>query len=94
MAKAKQQKAVEAPVEASTLKVDLGIKQMVDLKHLGYLPSRPELVLTKKAQEAVKRLMLTLERDEAKLSDGSQVRTSVPKAIVWLCERLSEVCDE
>lgn len=72
-----------------TIMVDLGIDSMVDLDG-GYIPSRPELELTEKSRKAIKRLMLTLDQQEAKLSDGTVVGTSVAKSIVWLCERFAD----
>jgi hypothetical protein len=69
--------------------VDLGIYAMVDLDG-GYIPSRPELDLTEKSRRAIKRLTLTLDQQEAKLSDGTIVGTSVAKSIVWLCERFAD----
>jgi hypothetical protein len=62
---------------------------MVDLDG-GYIPSRPELDLTEKARKAIKRLTLTLDQQEARLSDGTIVGTSVAKSIVWLCERFAD----
>lgn len=69
--------------------VNLGIDAMVDLDG-GYIPSRPELDLTEKSRKAIKRLTLTLDQQEAKLSDGTIVGTSVAKSIVWLCERFAD----
>jgi len=73
----------------SNITVDLGFAELIDING-GYVSSRPELDLTPKARAAVKRLSLTLEQREATLSDGSQVRQSVPKAIVWLLERFAD----
>ena len=76
------------------ISVDLGLPSLVDLQGDGYLPSRPEVMLTKKARAAVKRLSLTLDQSGAKLSDGTQVRGSAQKTIVWLCERLADTLGE
>lgn len=73
-----------------TIKVDLGFSDMVDLDLLGYMPSRPEVILTEKARAAVKRLCVTLEQREAVLADGTHVRNSTSKTIVWLCEKLAD----
>jgi len=78
-----------AITEDANIKVDLGFAELIDING-GYVSSRPELDLTAKARAAVKRLSLTLEQREATLSDGSQVRQSVPKAIVWLLERFAD----
>lgn len=72
------------------LSVDLGIPALVDLDELGYLPSRPEVILSPDCRKAVKRLALTLERNEATLANGTLVRNSVQKSIAWLCERFAE----
>jgi len=86
-----EKQPVRLPVQSGeTIKIDLGFSDLVDLDVLGYLPSRPEVILTPKAREAVKRLALTLEQQEAVLSDGTQVRNSASKTIVWLCERLAD----
>lgn len=89
-----QSVAVEAPevipqVEGENILVDLGISALIDLDG-GYIPSRPELDLTDKAKKAIKRLTLTLDQREARLSDGSIIGTSVSKTIVWLCERFAD----
>jgi hypothetical protein len=85
------QSQAQRPVKpVGNLMVDLGVPSLVELDGLGYLPSRPEVMLTPKAQEAVKRLSLTLEHKNVKLSDGTQVRNSVQKTITWLCERLAD----
>lgn len=75
--------------EPENITVDLGFAELIDING-GYVSSRPELDLTPKARAAVKRLSLTLEQREATLSDGSQVRQSIPKAIVWLLERFAD----
>jgi hypothetical protein len=75
--------------EVESILVDLGISELIDLDG-GYIPSRPELDLTDKAKKAIKRLTLTLDQREARLSDGSIIGTSVSKTIVWLCERFAD----
>lgn len=69
--------------------VDLGFEELINLNG-GYIPSRPELDLTDKARGAIKRLSLTLDQREERLSDGSIVGTSVSRCIVWLCERFAD----
>ena len=78
-----------APTEQSVL-VDLGIPSVVELEHPGYLPSRPEVVLSPYARRAVKRLAVTLDQSEATLQDGTLVKNSVQKSIAWLCEKLAD----
>ena len=87
MAKRSQAKTSEP---AGNISIDLGLPDLVEFENMGYLPSRPEVILTPKAREAVKRLALTLEMKEARLSDGTQVRNSTSKSIAWLCERLAD----
>lgn len=72
------------------LMIDLGFKDLVEFSG-GYVPSRPELDLTPMCREAIKRLALTLEQRQERLSDGSEIRGSVPKTIVWLCEKFAAV---
>lgn len=75
--------------EYRNILVDLGFQELVEFTG-GYVPSRPELDLTPKCREAIKRLALTLEQRQERLSDGSEIRGSVPKTIVWLCEKFAE----
>jgi len=79
--------------KAENLKVDLGVPSLIALEGEGYLPSRPEVVLTPKARSAVKRLSITLDQRGEKLSDGTLIRNSVQKSITWLCERLADSID-
>ncbi len=86
---------VEAPEETKAaqvgnLAVDLGIPGLVEFEHLGYIPHFADVKLTQPAREAVKRLSVTLDQNGARLSDGSLVKSSVPKTITWLCERLAD----
>ncbi len=74
---------------AGPLMINLGISDLVEFTG-GYVPSRPELDLTPACREAIKRLALTLEQRQERLSDGTEIRGSVPKTIVWLCERFAE----
>lgn len=78
---------VKAPVDEIT--VSLGFSELIDLDG-GYIPSRPELDLTDKARKAIKRLSLTLDQREERLSDGTVIGPSVAKSIVWLCERFAD----
>ena len=90
MAKRRAATEVEPVKPTGNLSIDLGVSSLVEFEQMGYLPSRPEVTLTPKSRAAVKRLALTLEQQQATLSDGSQVRNSTSKTIAWLCERLAE----
>jgi hypothetical protein len=79
----------EVTVSGEEIMISLGFSQLIDLDG-GYTPSRPELDLTDKARKAIKRLSLTLDQREERLSDGTVIGTSVAKSIVWLCERFAD----
>lgn len=78
------------PEAPQTVVVDLGLPEVVDFEKLGYMSSRPEVVLSPEARRAVKRLALTLDQEEARLNDGTLVRGHASKTIAWLCERLAD----
>jgi len=84
----KSQSTASQPI--GNVAVDLGLPALVDFENLGYMPSHADVRLTRNARDAVKRLAVTLDQHDAKLSDGSLVKSSVPKTIVWLCERLAD----
>jgi hypothetical protein len=79
----------EAKPPTEEIMVNLGFGELIDLDG-GYIPSRPELDLTEKARKAIKRLSLTLDQREERLSDGTVIGPSVAKSIVWLCERFAD----
>ena len=78
------------PTAPQSVVVDLGLPGLVEYESLGYLPSRPEVILSPYAREAVKRLSLTLDMQGAKLADGTLVQGHCAKTINWLCERLAD----
>ncbi len=90
MAKAKQE-VIEKPV--GNIAVDLGIPELIDFENLGYLSSRPDVTLSQRARRAIKRLSITLDQQEARLSDGTLVRGHASKTISWLCERLADAVE-
>lgn len=84
--------ATQSLSKQSQITVPLGLSELLEFE-TGYVPSRPELDLTAKCRNAVKRLALTLEIEEATLSDGSPVRNSIPKTIVWLLEKFADAVE-
>lgn len=82
---------VTSAVQASARQrvIQLGLESLIDFGG-GYIPSRPELDLIEKARRAVKRLSLTLDQRER---NGYRGETSIPKAIVRLCESLADSAD-
>lgn len=83
---------VENPVqaEAQSIAVDLGLARLLEFENMGYTPAHAEVKLSQPARTAIKRLAVTLDQKEARLADGTLVKSSVPKSITWLCERLAD----
>jgi len=92
---AEQKLPVELPLETGdTIKVELGLSMLADLDPKAYTVTHAQIELTEKARTAIKRLSLTLAQKGARLSSGKICDTSIPFAVVWLCERFSEAVAE
>lgn len=85
----KKQKGTEKsePYEVYALGL---IDELVELENVGYCPTRAELRIPKTAIKAVKRLAVTLDAKEERLSDGTLVKNSVPRSIAWVLEKFAE----
>ena len=77
-----------------SIKVDLGLSALANLDPQAYTVTHAQIELTAKARAAIKRLSLTLAQKGERLSSGKICDTSIPFAVVWLCERLSEAVAE
>lgn len=86
---------VKLPQETGEMiTVDIGISRLLELDPIAYTVTHAQIELTEKARSAIKRLSLTLAQKGERLSNGKICDTSVPFAIVWLCERFAESVTE
>ncbi len=91
MAKRAQTTKPEAqPRSPKNIAVDLGVPSLVEFESLGYIPTFADVKLSPKGKAAVKRLALTLDQSGATLADGTLIKSSIPKTLAWMCERLAD----
>lgn len=66
------------------------LSDLIEFESVGYIPMYANVQIPKRSRKALKRLAVTLDAQEARLSDGTLVKNSVPKAVAWLIEQFSK----
>lgn len=70
--------------------LDISVQgKLIDMEALGYCPYRADVIIPRSACSELKRLAMTLDANEATLSDGTLVKNSIPKTIAWMIERFA-----
>lgn len=82
------------PARSEFTEPSLNVNGKLIDSHGGYCPFRADVLIPSGSKPTIKRLAMTLDATGAKLSDGTLVKNSVPKAIAWLIEQFCNSCEE